>query len=78
MAFGFTFSDLGRWTNNGGHERTLPMRTRPYHLDLTLAVHTDDAPGTVRSMHRQHWWLILLLALLAVLLIGVGITGGFR
>jgi hypothetical protein len=27
-------------------------------------------------MHRQHWWLILLLALLAVFLIGVGVTGG--
>lgn len=54
------------------------MRTRPYHLDLTLAVHTDDAPGTLSSIHHQHWWLILLLALLAVLLIGVGITGGFR
>ena len=54
------------------------MRTRPYHLDLTLAVHTDDAPGIVPSIYRQHWWLILLLALLAVLLIGVGVTGGFR
>lgn len=52
------------------------MRTPPYRMHLTLALHTDDAPETLSSMRRQHWWLILLLTLLAMFLIGVGVTGG--
>jgi hypothetical protein len=27
-------------------------------------------------MHRPHWWLIIMLVLLAIFLIGVGITHG--
>lgn len=54
------------------------MRTRPYHLDLDIMVHTEDAPEALSSMHRQHWWLIIVLVLLAVFLIGVGVTGGIR
>ena len=54
------------------------MRTRPYDLNVSVVVHTDDAHEIASSMHRPPWWLITVLVLLAVFLIGVGVTGGIR
>ena len=51
------------------------MRARPYDLDVSTVIPDEDAET---AMRRHHWWLIIALVLLAVFLIGVGVTGGIR
>jgi hypothetical protein len=54
----------------------MPHR-HPQYLELPLPVHTDGAVR--RAVHaRRHWLLIGALILLAILLIGVTMTGGSR
>jgi hypothetical protein len=51
------------------------MRARPYDLDVNIVIHGEDAET---AMRRHHWWLIIALVLLAVFMIGVGVTDGIR
>lgn len=54
------------------------MRDRPHYLELPLPTHVDDPALASLRPPRRRWWLILSLVLLAVFLIGVGVTGGIR
>lgn len=50
----------------------------PQYLELPLPVHADEpGRGAPHTRHR-HWLLIVGLILLAILLIGVTVTGGSR
>jgi hypothetical protein len=52
----------------------------PHYLELPLPIHADEAgrhAHPARHRHR-HWLLIAGLILLAILLIGVTVTGGGR
>ena len=49
------------------------MLRHPHYLDIPWEVHWAPEVGK----HRHHlWWLIAALILLAMLLIGVGVTSG--
>jgi hypothetical protein len=49
------------------------MLRHPYHLEVPGAVHGHRL---TTGPHRHLWWLTALLVLLAMFLIGVGITSG--
>jgi hypothetical protein len=45
----------------------------PHYLEVPWAIHGHPVTA---GPHRHLWWLIALLVLLAILLIGVGVTHG--
>ena len=49
------------------------MFRHPHHLDLPWDMHGHRA---TTGPHRHLWWLIALLVMLAMFLIGVGVTHG--
>ncbi len=49
------------------------MFRHPHYLEVPWDIHGHRA--TTES-HRHLWWLIALLVLLAMFLIGVGVTSG--
>ncbi|TKS58469.1 MAG: hypothetical protein EWM72_03008 [Nitrospira sp.] len=49
------------------------MLRHPHYLEVPWSVHGHHE--TTES-HRHLWWLIALLVLLAMFLIGVGVTSG--
>ncbi len=49
------------------------MFRHPYYLEVPWDIHWQRGP--VRH-HRHLWWLIMLLAIAALFLIGVGVTSG--
>jgi hypothetical protein len=54
---------------------------RPHHpqyLELPLPAHADEPGRDARRERHRHWLLIAGLILLAILLIGVTVTGGGR
>ncbi len=50
----------------------------PPYLELPLPVHGDEAGRNAHHARHRHWLLIVGLIFLAVLLIGVTVTGGDR
>lgn len=49
------------------------MFRHPYYVEIPWNLHGEALP------HRHHhhlWWLIAALTLMAIFLIGVGVTGG--
>jgi hypothetical protein len=50
----------------------------PQYLDLPLPFHADEPRRDTRHARHRHWLLIVGLILLAILLIGVTVTGGGR
>jgi len=51
------------------------MAARPFHLNPHILAGAEEHIAGARVRH-QHWVLIVVLALLALFLIGVGITSG--
>jgi hypothetical protein len=49
------------------------MFRNPHYLELPWDIHGQR---TTTEHHRHLWWLIALLVLLAMFLIGVGVTYG--
>jgi hypothetical protein len=49
------------------------MFRHPHYLEVPWNVHGQRA---TTGLHRHLWWLIALLVLLAIFLIGVGVTHG--
>jgi hypothetical protein len=49
------------------------MFKHPHYLEVPCDVHGHHA---TTEPHRHLWWLVALLVLLAMLLIGVGVTHG--
>jgi hypothetical protein len=49
------------------------MFRHPPYLEVPWDTH---GPRAVSGPHRHLWWLIALLVLLAMFLIGVGVTSG--
>ncbi len=49
------------------------MFRHPHYLDLPWGMHGHRA---TTGHHRHLWWLIALLVMLAIFLIGVGVTQG--
>jgi hypothetical protein len=49
------------------------MFRNPHYLELTWDIHGQR---TTTEHHRHLWWLVALLVLLAMFLIGVGVTHG--
>jgi hypothetical protein len=47
-------------------------------LELPLPVHADEPGENAHRVRHRHWLLIVGLILLAMLLIGVTVTGGGR
>lgn len=50
----------------------------PQYLELPIPVHVDEEGKSVHRVRHRHWLLIAGLILLAILLIGVTVTGGGR
>jgi len=50
----------------------------PQYLDLPLPAHVDEPGRSMRHLSHRHWLLIAGLILLAILLVGVTVTGGGR
>ena len=50
------------------------MFRHPQYLEVPWGTHGHRA--TIIGPHRHLWWLIALLVLLAMFLIGVGVTSG--
>jgi hypothetical protein len=50
----------------------------PQYLELPLPVHADEPGESARRVRHRHWLLIVGLILLAILLVGVTVTGGGR
>jgi len=48
------------------------MIRHPHYLEASWELHWHRDVRT----HRHFWWLITLLVLLAILMIGVGVTAG--
>ena len=48
------------------------MLRHPHYLEVPWNIHWHRAT----EPHRQLWWVIALLVLLAIFLIGVGVTSG--
>ncbi len=49
------------------------MLRHPHYLELLWDIHGQR---TTTEHHRHLWWLVALLVLLAMFLIGVGVTHG--
>ncbi len=49
------------------------MIRHPHYLELPWGIHEHHE---TREPHRHLWWLIALLVMLAMFLIGVGVTYG--
>ena len=49
------------------------MFRHPHYLDIPWEVHWQTESG---KHHRHLWWLVAALVLLAMFLIGVGVTSG--
>jgi hypothetical protein len=49
------------------------MIRHPHYLELPWGIHGHHE---TREPHRHLWWLIALLVMLAMFLIGVGVTHG--
>ncbi|HSN04535.1 MAG TPA: hypothetical protein VLS44_06095 [Nitrospira sp.] len=49
------------------------MFRHPHYLDIPWEVHWQPESG---RHHRHLWWLIAALVLMAMFLIGVGVTSG--
>ncbi len=49
------------------------MIRHPHYLEIPWSLHWHDEPHTV---HHHLWWLIAALTILAIFLIGVGVTSG--
>jgi hypothetical protein len=49
------------------------MFRHPYYLDIPWNLHWHHGPN---AAHHHLWWLIAVLAFLAIFLIGVGVTSG--
>ena len=49
------------------------MLRHPHYLDVPWDIHGHRV---TTGLHRHLWWLIALLVLLAMFLIGVGVTSG--
>jgi hypothetical protein len=55
------------------------MRTHhPQYLELPIPVHVNEPGRSAHQARHRHWLLIVGLILLAILLIGVTVTGGGR
>ena len=50
----------------------------PQYLELPLPVHEDEPGESAHRVRHRHWLLIVGLILLALLLVGVTVTGGGR
>jgi hypothetical protein len=50
----------------------------PQYLELPIPVHADEHGRSAHQAGHRHWLLIVGLILLAMLLIGVSVTGGGR
>jgi hypothetical protein len=48
------------------------MIRHPYFLEIPWNPHSQGG----LSRHYHHWWLITAVTLMAIFLIGVGVTGG--
>ena len=48
----------------------------PYYMELPIPAHADRPERTAHRARHRHWLLIFGLILLAILLIGVTVTGG--
>ena len=49
------------------------MMRHPHYLEVPWEIHSHS-----RGRQQRHlWWLMLLLVVLAILMIGVGVTTGF-
>ena len=53
--------------------KEVPMIRHPHYLEIPWDVHWHAEP---HPAHRHVWWLIAGLVLLAMFLIGVGVTSG--
>ena len=51
------------------------MSSRVHCGNQSVFARGDVPPSMASSPIHRHWWLIIVLALLAMFLIGVGITG---
>jgi hypothetical protein len=51
------------------------MKSRLHCCEQTVFAHAAGPPSMASSPIHRHWWLIIVLALLAIFLIGVGMTG---
>jgi hypothetical protein len=49
------------------------MLRHPHYLEVPWDIHGQCA---ATGSHRHLWWLIALLVLLAIFLIGIGVTSG--
>jgi hypothetical protein len=49
------------------------MIRHPHYLDIPWDIHWEQEAA---GRHRHLWWLIAGVTLLAIFLIGVGVTGG--
>jgi hypothetical protein len=49
------------------------MIRHPHYLDIPWDIHWEQESA---GRHRHLWWLIAALVLLAMFLIGVGVTSG--
>ena len=49
------------------------MFRHPYYLEIPWNLHGHHDP---HATHHHLWWLIAVLAFLAIFLIGVGVTSG--
>jgi hypothetical protein len=50
----------------------------PQYLELPLPFHADEPGKHAHRGRHRHWLLVIGLILLAILLIGVTVTGGGR
>lgn len=49
------------------------MIRHPHYLEIPWEVHWHTEPD---ARHRLLWWLVAGITLLALFLVGVGVTGG--
>jgi hypothetical protein len=49
------------------------MSRHPHYLDIPWEIHWEHEGG---SRHHHLWWLVALIVILAMFLIGVGVTAG--
>lgn len=51
------------------------MIRHPHYLDIPWDIHWEHAE---RARQHHLWWLIALIVVLALFLIGVGVTAGLK